>query len=141
MEDRDVTRLIIYGSYIAWAEAVKPGSEVLEISTGLGGLLLRPLDDLPFALPGDRLFTRDTRDSPLQESIFAILRIFLSSIVKMCLCDATIAVHHINDSFDHIIHNGGPNPNKNPALFSSAFLSKLVSLLKVGGALRPREQE
>jgi hypothetical protein len=23
-EERDVTRLIIYGSYIAWAEAVKP---------------------------------------------------------------------------------------------------------------------
>jgi hypothetical protein len=30
-----MTRLMIYGSYIAWAEAIKPSSRVLEIGTGL----------------------------------------------------------------------------------------------------------
>ena len=74
MEDRDVTRLIIYGSYIAWAEAVKPGSEVLEIGTGLGRACYSVLSmTFPSLLPSDGLFARDTRDSPLQESIFAIL--------------------------------------------------------------------
>jgi len=34
-EDKDMTRLMIYGSYIAWAEAIKPSSRVLEIGTGL----------------------------------------------------------------------------------------------------------
>ena len=135
-DDRDVTRLIIYGSYIAWAEAVKPGFKVLEIGTGLGRTCYSVLST---ALPSLYL----TIDSSPEILAIALYRnpyppfkeALLSPIVKICLCDATIAVHHIDDSFDHIIHDGGPNPNKNPALFSSNFLSKLVSLLRVGGTL------
>ncbi|MHC1628740.1 MAG: MnmC family methyltransferase, partial [Candidatus Nezhaarchaeales archaeon] len=55
--------------------------------------------------------------------------------VKICLCDAVKAVDAIKDVFDHIIHDGGPNPNRNPALFSNSFLDKLTSLLKSGGTL------
>ena len=136
MKDRDVTRLIIYGSYIAWAEAVKPGSKVLEIGTGLGRTCYSVLSTVFPSL----YLTIDSSPEILAIALYRnpyppFREALLNSIVKICLCDATIAVRHINDSFDHIIHDGGPNPNKNPALFSSAFLGELVSLLKVGGTL------
>jgi len=135
-EDRDVTRLIIYGSYIAWVEAVKPGSRVLEIGTGLGRTCYSVLST---ALPSLYL----TIDSSPEILAIALYRnpyplfqeALWNPVVKLCLCDAAIAVRHMNDFFDHIIHDGGPNPNKNPALFSRTFLSDLVSLLKAGGTL------
>jgi len=133
-EDRDVTRLIIYGSYIAWAEAIKPNSKVLEIGTGLGRTCYSVLSSTSPSL----YLTIDSSPEILAVAFYRNpyppFREALSSpIAKICLCDATIAVHHIDDFFDHIIHDGGPNPNKNPALFSTSFLSYLISFLKAEG--------
>jgi len=135
-EDRDVTRLIVYGSYIAWAEAVKHGSKVLEIGTGLGRTCYSVLSTTSPSL----YLTIDSSPEILAIALYRnpyppFREALWSPAVKLCLCDATIAVRYINDSFDHIIHDGGPNPNKNPALFSSAFLRDLASLLKTGGTL------
>lgn len=135
-EDRDVSRLIIYGTYISWAEAVRRGSKVLEIGTGLGRTCYSTLST---ASPSLYL----TIDSSLEILAIALHRnpyplfqeALSNPIVKICLCDAVSAVRAINDLFDHIIHDGGPNPNKNPSIFSSSFLGDLVSLLKVGGTL------
>jgi spermidine synthase len=133
-EERDVTRLIIYGSYIAWAEAVKPGSKVLEIGTGLGRTCYAVLSSTSPSL----YLTIDSSPEILAVALYrnpypSFQEALLSPVVKVCLCDATVAVRYTDDSFDHIIHDGGPNPNKNPALFSTSLLSDLVSLLKTGG--------
>lgn len=135
-EDRDITRLIVYGTYISWADAVKQGSKVLEIGTGLGRtcysilsttlpLLYLTIDSSPEILT---IALHRNPYPPFQEALS-------SPVVKICLCDAVSAVRSMNDLFDHIIHDGGPNPNRNPSLFSSSFLEDLVSLLKIGGTL------
>lgn len=135
-EDRDVTRLIVYGTYISWAEAVKRGSRVLEIGTGLGrtcySILSTSLPSLYLTLDS----SPEILAIALHRNPYPSFQETLSSpIVKICLCDAVSAVRAMRDLFDHIVHDGGPNPNRNPAIFSSRFLGDLVSLLKVGGTL------
>ena len=114
-EDRDVTRLIIYGSYIAWAEAVKPGSRVLEIGTGLGRTCYSVLSTAPPSL----YLTIDSSPEILAIALYRnpyppFQEALRNPVVKLCLCDATIAVRHINDSFDHIIHDGWSKSQQEP---------------------------
>ncbi|MCS7140267.1 MAG: MnmC family methyltransferase [Candidatus Nezhaarchaeota archaeon] len=134
--DKDISRLIIYGSYISWAEEVREGSKVLEIGTGLGRTCYTVLS---VTMPSLYL-TIDSSSTilaialyrnpypPFQEALW-------KPVVKICLCDALKAVNSITDTFDHIIHDGGPNPNRNPTLYSNNFLERLIELLKNGGSL------
>ncbi|MEM2214073.1 MAG: MnmC family methyltransferase [Candidatus Nezhaarchaeales archaeon] len=135
-EDRDITRLIIYGTHISWAEAVRRGSKVLEIGTGLGRTCYSILSTTSPSLYLTIDSSPEILAAALHRNPYPPFREALSSpIVKICLCDAVNVVRYINDLFDHIVHDGGPNPNKNPSLFSSSFLGDLVSLLKIRGTL------
>lgn len=136
MEDREVTRLVIYGTYISWAEAVKRGSKVLEIGTGLGRTCYSVLSITTPSL----YLTIDVSPEILAIALYrnpytVFQEALLNPVVKLCLCDATEAIFSIDDSFDHIIHDGGPNPSKKPVLFSRKFLERLVSILKPTGTL------
>ncbi|MEM4577125.1 MAG: MnmC family methyltransferase [Candidatus Nezhaarchaeales archaeon] len=136
MEDKEVTRLVIYGTYISWAEAVKHGSKVLEIGTGLGRTCYSVLSITTPSLYLTIDVSPEILAIALYRNPYAAFQEALSNpVVKLCLCDVTEAILYIDDSFDHIIHDGGPNPNKNPALFSRKFLEKLVSILKPTGTL------
>jgi len=135
----DESRIIQLGCHIAWPEVVKDNSRILEIGTGLGRTLY-----CVFASINPREYiTIDI--SPLILSI-ALYRnpfryfqekLWLSQ-VKIVLLDAIKAVEimvYNHEKFDHIIHDGGPNPRRNPYLFSKDFLKNLVKLLNTNGTI------
>lgn len=136
LNDKDVSRLIIYGSYISWVEVVQQGYKILEIGTGLGRTCYTVLSTVTPSLYLTIDSSREILAIALYRNPYPPFQEALSNpCVKICLCDAVKAVSAIKDVFDHIIHDGGPNPNKNPELFSDSFLGKLVNLLKSNGTL------
>lgn len=135
----DESRVIQAGCYIAWADAVHEGFRVLEIGTGLGRTLYcilsssRPreyitIDNSPHIL-----------SIALYRNPFKYFQDMLwSECVRVVLGDAITIVRilvNLGESFDHIVHDGGPNPRRNPRLFSEGFIKALVSLLKPGGTV------
>ncbi len=135
-EDKDISRIIVCGSIISWVAVVKPKSKVLEIGTGLGRTCYTIIS---WSTPSLYL----TIDSSHEILAIALYRnpypqfrdSLMNECVKICLCDAEKAINAINDSFDHVIHDGGPNPRRNPTLFSDSFLERLSELIKRGGTL------
>ncbi len=137
--DMDFGRMTINGSIIAWADAVKDGDLVLEIGTGLGRTAFTVLYSIR-----PRLYLTIDK-SPIIVAI-AMFRnpiphyqsIFNNKALKIAVADAVKAVSALRlcgIRFDHIVHDGGPNPRRNPRLFSESFLKALLELLKPGGRL------
>ncbi len=134
--DFNVMRMGYCGSLIAWPEAIPEGGKVLEIGTGLGRTCYAAVE---WAKPS-LFLTLDNSPEILAIALYrnpvkAFSEALKRSIVKIALVDAVKAVNIISEKFDHIIHDGGPNPGKNPRLYSKEFIEKLLQLLKPGGTL------
>jgi len=137
-KELDPIRMSYCGSIIAWPEAIPPGGRVLEIGTGIGRTcyvatnwakpsLYVTVDNSPMIL-AIALYRNPI--SAYQEALH-------KEVVKVSLCDAVKIVNVMRGiiKFDHIIHDGGPNPQRNPRLFDKEFLRSLCSLLREGGTL------
>lgn len=135
----DWERVVALGCYIAWAEAVSNKDTVLEIGTGLGrtnyclqysgAKQIITIDIDPYIV-GIAL-----NNNPYEEFQHALNN---RSITKIILGDANILTNillRIGYSFTHIVHDGGPNPRKNPRIFSNSFLFKLHVLLRKNGRI------
>ncbi|HIQ03112.1 MAG TPA: hypothetical protein EYH40_01685 [Desulfurococcales archaeon] len=134
--DLNILQMNFAGTVISWIEAVKPKARVLEVGTGLGRTCFIVVSnvDTQLYLTLDNSLTMISialYANPIREYMMALNK----SCVKVVWADATKAVNAIDDSFDHIIHDGGPNPNRNPKLFSKPFLTRLVRLLRRGGTI------
>ncbi len=135
-EPLDVVRMGLAGSVIAWPEVVHRGSRVLEIGTGLG----RTRYAVHVTVEVDEYVTIDVDPvmlaialydnlvPPYQEALWTRTRVILG--------DATRILRLLpSRSFDHIIHDGGPNPRRNPKLYSPGVLRELWRLVKPGGTV------
>ncbi len=137
--DRDLARVIMAGCTIAWPEAVKPGYNVLEIGTGLG----RTIYCLLYSTNNIAVTTIDISPSILSIALYrnpyrVFQKILWNNNVHIVNYDAVVAVHILSAKgvlYDHIIHDGGPNPMKNPRLYTKRFLEKLILLLKDNGTI------
>ncbi|RLF23904.1 MAG: hypothetical protein DRN15_04865 [Thermoprotei archaeon] len=134
--DFNVMRMSYCGSIIAWPEAVSRGDKVLEIGTGIGRTCYVIVNWSQPSL----YVTIDKSPEILAIALYrnpvnAYRDALNSSIVKILLCDATKAVPKMSMRFDHIVHDGGPCPSRNPSLFSKDFLEQLSLLLKPEGTM------
>lgn len=135
-EPLDIVQMNYAGSYIAWPEKVTDNSRVLEIGTGLGRTayvvhyVARPKIYVTIDVSGEILYI-----ALYKNPIKVYQDVLWLSDVKIIFSDAVKIIDCINDEFDHIIHDGGPNPKKNKRLYSKHFLYKLIGLLRRGGSL------
>ncbi len=135
-EPLDVVRMGLAGSVIAWPEVLRDGDKVLEIGTGLGRTAyvvhyaVKPSIYVTIDVSGEILFI-----ALYKNPIKVYQDVLWRSDVKIIYADATRIIKCLNDVFDHIIHDGGPNPRRNKKLYSMNFLKALVKLLKPGGRL------
>lgn len=137
--EKDLFRVIQVGCLISWPEAVASGSRVLEIGTGLG----RTMYCILASRSNVEYYSLDA--SPVILSIalyrnpFEVFREKLwRKNVFLILGDALHVVRVFNNlglCFNHIVHDGGPNPQKNPRLYSQHFLKLLVNILCSGGTI------
>ncbi len=138
-EGIDEARVIIAGCVIAWTEAVDRDSIVLEIGTGLG----RTMHCLLESTKPRMVLTVDNSPEILSIALYRNpfpyfqeklwrdnVYIVYGDAVEVV--DTLLATRH---RFNHIIHDGGPNPGKNKRLYNREFLEKLVRLLQPKGTL------
>ena len=132
----DFERVVELGKAISWCDVVKNDFKVLEIGTGLGRTMYcvfqkcRPriymsIDISPLILA-----------IALYRNLFSEFQEVLNEIeVKLILGNALRVINSLNEVFDHVIHDGGPNPHKNPKLYSDWFLETLTRRVRCGGTL------
>ena len=136
-EPFDVVRMGLAGSAIAWAEAVRDGDTVLEVGTGIG----RTCYCATYSAVPALYVTVEVSVGMLAVALYAnpveaYRRALWNPFVRTVLADARDLVPRLPPStFDHIIHDGGPNPSRNPALFSEDFLAALARVLRPGGRI------
>ena len=134
--DFNVMRMGYCGSLIAWPEAVPDGGKVLEIGTGLGRTCYACVE---WSNPS--LFLTIDKSAVMlaialyRNPVEAYAKSLHKKNVKIVLGDALKVVELLPEKFNHIIHDGGPNPNKNPRLYSREFLCSLTKLLMPGGTM------
>lgn len=130
-EPLDVVRMGYAGSYIAWPEKVTDNSKILEIGTGIGRTayvvhyVAKPKLYLTIDISGEILYIALYKNPVkiYQDTLWLPdVKIVFGDVVKLVDC--------IKDSFDHIIHDGGPNPKRNQRLYSRRFFEALIRLLK-----------
>lgn len=135
-EPLDVARMGIAGSYIAWPERVTNNSKVLEIGTGIGRTayvvhyVARPKLYLTIDISGEILYV-----ALYKNPVKIYQNVLWLPDVKIVFGDAVELIGCIKDYFDHIIHDGGPNPRRNQRLYSQEFLEALIRLLKPKASL------
>lgn len=134
----DWERVVTLGCYIAWADTINNNSRILEIGTGLGRTLycmqynspkeIVTIDIDPFIL-ATALYSNPYR--PFQEALW-------NSNTYILLGDAvllTLILKIRRHRFSHIVHDGGPNPERNPRLYNTFFLTTLYYLLVNNGTI------
>lgn len=130
----DIDRIIEVGEFISWSRIVKNGYKVLEIGTGLGRTMYTILSKTRCSL----YLSLDIDPVILAICLYYNpISIFQSVLDKayICLCDAVRAIPRVNVKFNHIIHDGGPNPRRNPRLFSKHFIHELINHLEDDGTI------
>ncbi len=135
----NVMRMGYVGSLIAWPEAIPSRGRVLEIGTGIGRTCYVSINWASPAL----YITVDKSPEILAIALYrnpvsAFREALFSRQVKICLCDAIQLTKVLVDhkfTFNHVIHDGGPNPKRNPRLFSRSFLKMISKLLTTNGSL------
>ncbi len=136
-QEIDDTRMTVLGCLIAWPEAVQRGARVLEVGTGIGRtcyvVTWTTTPSLYLTIDRDPLVLAIALyRNPIPHYREALEKPF----VKIALSDARRAVRALKGmTFDHVVHDGGPCPSKNPRLWSKEFLENLASLLKSGGTM------
>jgi len=135
---KDWERVVTLGCYIAWADITNSDSHILEIGTGLGRTLycmqynspkeIVTLEIDPFIL-AIALYSNPYQ--PFQEALWKPnTHILLGDAVLLALI-----LKSRKYRFNHIVHDGGPNPEKNPRLYNRFFLSLLYDLLVNNGTI------
>jgi len=132
----DESRMTTLGCLIAWPEAVKKGARVFEVGTGLG----RTCHVVTWSSSPSLYLSVDVNPYVLAIALYDNLvptyqRALWRHEVKLALIDARKAVKLLGQGFDHVVHDGGPNPDNNPELWSKEFLAELVGLLRPGGTM------
>ncbi len=132
----DESRMNYAGYYIAWPDVLKNGAKVLEIGTGLG----RTAFIVHYTVNPQLYLTIDNSLEILYVALYNnpiedYKKTLWKHDVKVVYGDALYVLKCINDKFDHIIHDGGPNPRKNKRLYNEHFFNILNKLLKKGGTL------
>ncbi len=135
-DDWNIMRMNYVGSIISWAEIVKDGYRILEIGTGLG----RTCFTILYSCDISEYVTIDISPEILAIALFKnpiemYQKVLWDKRVRILLGDAVNVVRRIRDKFDHIVHDGGPNPVKNPRLFSQNFFKYLIKRLRKNGTL------
>lgn len=132
----DELRMNYVGYYIAWPDVLNNAVKVLEIGTGLGRTAF-----IVHYVVNPQLYL--TIDNSLEMLYIALYnnpigdyrRVLWRRDVKVVYGDALHLLKCLNDTFDHVIHDGGPNPRKNKRLYSKHFFNILSKLLKKRGTL------
>lgn len=132
----DFDNMLKLGSLISWCDNVNENDVILEIGTGLGRTAYTILSKLNPKLYitvdiNPKILTIALYKNPISE----FQEILHKPCVKIILGDACKIIPRLKIKFTHVIHDGGPNPDKNPKLFSEYFLSKLIDLLEINGKL------
>ncbi len=132
----DESRMNYAGYYIAWPDVLRNGVKVLEIGTGLG----RTAFIVHYSINPQLYLTIDKSLEMLYIALYNnpiedYRRTLWKRDVKIVYGDALRVLKCINDEFDHIIHDGGPNPRKNKRIYSRRFFNTLNRLLRKGGTL------
>ncbi len=138
-DDRDFVRVIMAGCTIAWPEAVEDGDKVLEIGTGLGRTIYCILE----STNPSTIVSIDISPEILAVALYRNPYSFFQEKlwdqrVHIVLGDAVETIdilYRKNIRFNHIVHDGGPNPDKNQRLYTRNFLEKLVELLEPNGTI------
>ncbi len=136
-EPFDVVRMGLAGSVIAWPEAVERGARVLEVGTGVG----RTRYAIRVSTETSLYVTIDVDPVMLAVALFgnpvpAYREALWERDVVVLLGDAARLLRLLPDAyFDHVVHDGGPNPRRNPRLFSREVLAEIARVLRPGGTL------
>ncbi len=131
-EPFEPAQMVVAGTVIAWPEAVRDGSRVLEIGTGIG----RTCYVVHYASKPSLYVTVDFSPEVLAVALYmnpstSFSRCLESPTVKLILADAVEAVKLLPSSFfDHVVHDGGPNPLRNPRLYTPSFMKQLYRVMK-----------
>ncbi len=133
----DPFRMGLAGSVIAWPEAVPEAGRVLEIGTGIGrtryAVHVTVETSLYVSIDVDPVIHAIAL---YRNPVPAYQEALWKRDVVLLLGDAVRLTRLLPEaSFDHIIHDGGPNPRRNPRLYSRRFLATLARLLKPGGSI------
>lgn len=135
----DWERVVILGCYIAWAESASSKDTVLEIGTGLGRtnycLQYNGVKQIITVDVDPYILGIATNNNPYKEFQQALNN---RRITRIVLGDAVVIVNVLIKTgylFTHIVHDGGPNPGKNPRIFSHKFFHKLDKLLANNGRI------
>ena len=129
--------MTLAGTVIVWPDAVEKSERILEIGTGLGRTCY-----VTYYYTKPEMFI--TVDISLEMLAVALYRNPINAYWKslweittfIVWGDAVDVVRRLpNSFFDHIIHDGGPNPLKNPNIYTKHFFSELYRVLKPCGTL------
>ncbi len=135
----DFGRIVVCGCVVAWPEVVRRFGRVFEVGTGVGRTCYCVLSCREVSL----YVTVDVCAEVLAIALYDnpiphFQRALWSPVIKVILGDARDVVPVLLRAgfrFDHIIHDGGVNPEKSWYLYTPDFLEKLVSLLRRGGTM------
>ncbi len=135
-EPLDESRMNYVGYYIAWPDMLSNGVRILEIGTGLG----RTAFIVHYSIKPRLYLTIDSSIEMLHIALYAnpiedYKKVLWIDDVKIVYGDAVRILDCLNDTFDHIIHDGGPNPRRNKRLYSKKIFNTLGILLRKGGTL------
>lgn len=136
-EPFDVVRMGLAGSVIAWPEVVKQGGRVLEIGTGIG----RTRYAIHITTSTTIYMSIDVDPVMLAIALYANpVPAYQDALWKqdmlVLLADAVRLIPLLPDTyFDHVVHDGGPNPRRNPRLYTRSVIHHLWRVLKPCGTL------
>ncbi len=129
----EVGKMGVKGYVIAWPERAR--GAVLEIGTGLGRTAWATLEwghpKLLVSIEIDpKMLAIALYRNPVEEFSEALR----DDRVRLILGDAVEVVPELpRGYFDHLVHDGGPCPRRNPRLFSREFLAELARRVRRGG--------
>lgn len=136
-EPLNAVSMTLAGTVIVWPDAVRKSRRILEIGTGLGRTCY-----VSYYYVKPEMFV--TIDVSLEILALALYRnpidVYWKSLWELTTFvvwgDAIDVVKRLpNSFFDHVIHDGGPNPLKNPSIYTRWFLCEIYRVLKPCGTL------